>query len=205
MLGEIEDEAAFHAQEVAVDPAHIAIISAQNFVVADAEGGFAAVRAMRANGGNVFHFPRPRFVAIGPAGQRANRADVDAHAALFALQMIAGVGDDHAVGAAHADSERFHVHAFVANAHAAETQNAARSIVINDFRPLFFGPVNLFFHEAAGIGAVAETHALQFALAALVADRAVQRMVGQQKFQDAFARLLDLRSVGAHLHGFGRH
>src|SRR5262249_39481712 len=49
MLREVEAEAAFDAEEVAVDTAHVAIIGSNNFVIADAERGFAAVRTMRAN------------------------------------------------------------------------------------------------------------------------------------------------------------
>src|SRR6267378_1414154 len=142
MLGEIEAEASFDAQEVAVDAAHIAIVGAQNFMISNAERSLAAVRTVRANSGDIFHFPRSRFVTISAAGERADRADVDAHAALFAFQVIAGVGNDYAVGAAHTDTEGFYVHAFIADAHAAETQNTARSVVINNFRPLIFRAVN---------------------------------------------------------------
>src|SRR6267142_445861 len=47
--------------------------------------------------------------------------------------------EDHTVGAAHADAESFHVHAFVANTHAAEAKNAARGVVVDQLGPLFFG------------------------------------------------------------------
>src|SRR5712675_2306498 len=90
------------------------------------------------------------------------------------------LGND-AVCAAHADAESFDVHAFIAYAHAAKTQNAARRVVINNLRPLLFGAVNFFLHEAAGVGSVAENHVLQLALAALVAHRTIERMVGEQK------------------------
>ena len=49
--------------------------------------------------------------------------------------------------------------------------------------------------EPALAGAVAERHVLQFALAALVAHRAVERMVGQQQFQHGLARLHALAGV----------
>src|SRR6266550_867681 len=78
---EIETETALDAQEVAV-------VGTDNFVIANAERGLAAVRTVRANSGHVFHFPGPRFVAIGAASQRADRANVDAHAALFAFEVI---------------------------------------------------------------------------------------------------------------------
>ena len=119
--------------------------------------------------------------------------------------MIAAIRNDHAVRAAHPHAQRFHVHAFIAYAHAPEAQDAARCVVINQFRPFFLRPVNLFFHEAAGIRTVAEDHVLQFALAAFVAHRAIQRVVGQQKFQHVLARLPHLLGVRSNDHAFGGH
>src|SRR6185295_7095498 len=54
----------------------------------------------------------------------------------------------------------------------------------------------LVLGEAAGVDAVAHRLVLQVALAALVADRAVQRMVDQQELHHAFARLLHHRRAG---------
>ena len=48
----------------------------------------------------------------------------------------------------------------------------------------------LVLGEAAGIDAVGHRLILQIALAALIADRAIERMVDQQKLHHAFARLL---------------
>ena len=146
-------------------------------MVANAERGLAAVRTVRANGGHVFHFPGPRFVAIRAAGQCADRTNVNAHAALFAFEVIAAVGDNHAIRTAHADAQGLDVHALIANANTAEAQNAPRSIVVNDLRPFFFWAMNFFFDEAAGVRAISKDHVLQFALAAFVANRAVERVV----------------------------
>src|SRR5690348_17779164 len=44
---------------------------------------------------------------------------------------------------------------------------------------------------------------LQVALAALVADRAIQRVVDEQELHHPVARLLDHRRVGEDLHAFG--
>ena len=49
---------------------------------------------MRADGADVLHFPGPRLIAIGAAGQRAHRADVDARAALVAFQVIVTIGNN---------------------------------------------------------------------------------------------------------------
>ena len=172
-------------------------------VVAHAERGLAAVRAVRADGADVVHLPGPRLVAVGAAGERAHRADVDAGAALVALQMVALVGRDFRNHAAVDHAQRVHAHAFVADAHAAVAQNAARRIEEHHRRKLLFVHVDLGFGEAAFARAVAEHHVLQFALAAFVAHRAIQRMVGEQEFQHVFARGGHLRRFGAHHHAFG--
>ena len=205
VFGEIKPKPSLHAQEISVDPAQVAVVRAQNFVVAHAERRLAAIRTVRADRRNVLHLPRPRLVAIGSAGQRSDRADINAHSALFALQVILAVRDDHAVRPAQAHAQRFHVHAFVAHAHAPEAQDAARRVVIHQLRPLFFGPVNLFFHEPARVRAVAENHVLQLALAAFVAHRAIQRMIRQQEFQHVLARLTHLLSIRSNDHAFRRH
>ena len=57
MLCEIEAEAALGAEKIAVDAGKVAIVGAQNFVVANAESGLAAVRAVRAGGGRRRSFP----------------------------------------------------------------------------------------------------------------------------------------------------
>src|SRR5208337_1139642 len=94
MLGEIKAEAPFHAEKVPVDAGKVAIVGAEDFVVTDAEGGLAAIGAMRADRGNILHFPGPRFVTVRSASQRADGADVNAHAALYAVQVIAAIGND---------------------------------------------------------------------------------------------------------------
>jgi len=63
--------------------------------------------------------------------------------------------------------------------------------------------VQLALDEAALTGAIAEDHVLQFALAALIANRAIQRMIGQQEFERSLARLLHEVGIGAHHHALG--
>src|SRR6266852_1843355 len=202
MTGEIKAEAALHAEKILIDAGEVAVIGAQNFVVADDESCFAAVGAVGADGGDVFHFPGAGFVTIGAAGERADGANVNAHAAFFAIEVVAAIRNDDGVGAAHADAEGFYVHTFVADAHAAEAENAAGGVVVDEVRPLFLGAMNFFFDEAAGVRAVAEDHVLQFALAAFIADRAIERVIGQQKFKHVLARVADLFGGCANDHAF---
>ena len=92
-LNEVEAETAFGAEEVAVDAALVAIVGANDLRavvgLAHAERDFAAVGAMGADGGDMVHLPGPRLVAIAAAGERAYRANVDAHAALLAVELAA--------------------------------------------------------------------------------------------------------------------
>ena len=96
VMREIECVAALDAKEIAVDTALIAIVSAHDLHpgigTADAQSSFASITAVGANCADVLHLPRTRFVAIRTRSQRAHRADVDAHTALFALEMIFLVG-----------------------------------------------------------------------------------------------------------------
>src|SRR5581483_4566599 len=194
-------------EEVAVDAALVAIVPADDlqsaFVAADAERGLAAIGAMHARRADVLHLPGARLVAISARGERADRADIDAHAALFAFQVVALVGRDDGGGAAVLHAERPHVHGLAADAHAAVAEDAARPVEEDHRRPLLLFFVELGFHEARFGGAVAEGHVLQFALAAGVADGAVERMVAEQKLERGLARLADFFAGGGDDHAVG--
>src|SRR5262249_25128959 len=127
---------------------------------------------------------------------------IDAHAALVALEVVALIRGDLGVGATVDYSQGADVHAFPADAHAAEAQNATRAIEVDHGRPLLLVDVLLHFDEAAFARAVAEHHVLQFALAALVAHRAIEGMVGEQEFESTFARGGHHRAFGPHYHIF---
>src|SRR5262249_4214858 len=129
--------------------------------------------------------------------------DIDAGAALVALEMVAFVGRDLRHDAAVDDTERTHAHTFITDADAAEAKDAARRIEKHYRGKLLLGSVDLFFSEPALARAVAEHHILQFALAALVAYRAVERMVAEEEFESILARLRHLRGFGPDHHAFG--
>src|SRR5208337_4373753 len=97
-------------------------------VIAHAESDLASVGTMRANCGDIGHLPWPRLVAIGAAGERADGANIDAHAAFFAIEMIAFIRNDDGVRPTHAHAEGLNIHAFVADAHASIAQDAARRV-----------------------------------------------------------------------------
>ena len=197
VIGEIESVAALDAEEIAVDAALVAIVSAHNLHAglgaAHAQSGLASVGAVGAGRADVVHLPGTRLIAISSRSQRAHRTDVDAHAALFALQMIFFIGSDDRAHAAVLHSERPDVHALAAHPHAAIAKNAARPVEVHHRRPLLLFLVVLGLHVLRFRGAVGKCHVLQFALAAGIAHRTIQRMIAQQQFHHALARLLDLR------------
>ncbi len=117
--------------------------------------------------------------------------------------MVAFVGRNHGAGAAKLYAESGDIHPFSADTHAAIAEDAARAIKKDDRRPLLFILVQLAFHIARLGCAVLEGHVLQFALAAGVADGAVERVVAEQEFDHRLARLADLVSVSGYDHAIG--
>src|SRR5258707_717985 len=100
------------------------------------------------------------------------------------------IGDDFGNRTAIAYAQGSHAHALVAGAYAAVAQDAARGVEVHDRAPLLFVDVQLALDEAAFTRAIAEDHVLQFALAALVTDRAIEGMIGQQELEGSLAGLL---------------
>ena len=96
VVGEVEGVAALVAEEVAVDAGLVAVVAANDLAAvgggAHAEGGLAAVAAVGADGGDVVHLPGAGLVPVGSAGERADGAGVDAHAALLAVDVGEVVG-----------------------------------------------------------------------------------------------------------------
>ena len=159
---------------------------------------------MRADSGDMIHLPGPRFVAIAAAGERAHGANVDAHAALFAVELVVPyIGDDHRVCAAVLHAERPHIHAFAAHADAAVAEDAARAVVKDGRRPLLLVAMVLGLGVEAFARAILEGHVLQFALAAGIADGAVERVVAEEQLDRGLARLRDFGRLGDEDLAFG--
>ena len=215
MVGEIERITALIAQEVAIDAALVAVVAAHDLGTfvggTHTEGCLAAVAAVRADRRDVIHLPGPGLVAIGTGGQRADRANIDTHAALFAVQarqvvrrkLGGNVGSNDGSGSAVLDAKCEHVHAFAAHAHAAVAKNAAWAIKEDDRGPLLLFAMVLGLGVEAFPGAVLVGHVLQLALAAGVAHGAVKRVIAEQKFERGLAGLRDLGRFGLHNHARG--
>ena len=158
---------------------------------------------MGADGADVVHLPWPRLVAVGAGSERTDRTNVDAHPALFAIKVVVLIGSDDRTDAAILHAQRPDVHAFAAHANAAITKDAARAIKVDHGRPLLLLFVVLRLHEFRFGGAVGERHVLQFALAARVADGAIERMVSEQQLDHCLASLAHFVAIGRDNHSFG--
>src|SRR5580693_5708760 len=114
-MREIESVPPLDAEKVAVDAALVTIVSAHNLHAgigaAHTQGRLAAVGAVRASRAHVLHLPGTRLVAIRARGQCTHRAYIDAHAAFFAIEMIALIGRDNRADAAVLNAESPNIHA----------------------------------------------------------------------------------------------
>src|SRR5579871_134163 len=200
----IKSIATLDAEEVPVRAALVAIVAAHDLHASirppHSQCGLAAVAAMCADRADMLHLPWPCLIPVSARGQRSDGADIDAHAALFALEMILFIRRNDRTDTAVLHTQSPHVHALAAHPHAAVAENAARPVEVHHRRPLLLVAVVLHFHELRFGGAIAEGHVLQFAFSASIANRTVQRMVSEEQFQHRLARLLDLVAFGRDHH-----
>ena len=106
------------------------------------------------------------------------------------------IGRDLHVLAAADRAEFRNARDFGYEAHAARALDAAVHRGLDQRPDIFVLDGALVLGEAGGVGAVGHRLILQIAFAALVADRAVERMVDQQELHRALARLAGHRRVG---------
>src|SRR5262249_30885965 len=132
VIHELVAEAPAHAQVLLVDAAELRAARAQDLGAAHAEPHRAAVRAPRAHGDVLAQVPRPRLEPVRQRGERADRADLDAIAALLALERLAVERRDLGPHAALMGGERVVAHDLVAVAHAAHADDAAIGFLLHD-------------------------------------------------------------------------
>src|SRR5713226_6229637 len=118
-------------------------------------------------------------------------ADFDAVAALRAIQP-ATISSNDGVRAPIAGFDRIFAHPLVADARATLAEDAALRIVCDHRGKIFFRIVVFLFGKAFFQVAPVESHLLQFALAAAVADRAIEWMISEQELHHRTLGFLDL-------------
>ncbi len=206
-LHRFEVEPAAVAQPAVVHRVAVHADIAQHLVAAALHHRAAADRAGGARALLLAEIPRAGLEAVRLGGERPDRADLHGVAAEVAAERLVGEGGDVGVVAAAVEVDQRIAGHLVGEAGAAVAQDAALAVEVDDVadrdRLLV---VALLLDEAALAGAVAERLVLQGALAALVAHRAVERVVGEQQFEHAFLHPLGGLALGVDLHVRGhRH
>ena len=164
-------------------------------------GDPAADRAGGAGGLDLIEVPGPGGEAVGRRGERADRADLHRVAAEVGREGLGGEGRDLDLLAAAGEVDLRLAGHLGGEAGAARALDAALAVEQHEVRD---GDglleVALLLDEAALARAVGQRLVLQRALAALVAHRAVERVVGQQELEHPVLGLLDLLRGGVDHH-----
>ena len=151
----------------------------------------------RADRARALDVPRARAEAVRARGQRADRAELDDVAAERRDVRVAVERADERVRAALVQDQLVVLGDLLREAHAAVAEDAALAVDRDQRRELErLLEVALGLDEARRAGAPAVGDVLQRALAALVADRAVERVVDQQELDHRALRVVHaLRSA----------
>ena len=134
--------------------------------------------------------PGPRDEGIGLRGQRADRAQIDDVGRQFGAERALDIGADLHVLAAPGGAQFLDAGDIGQEADAARAVDAARHAGLDQRAEILVAHRALVLVIAAAVEAIGHRLVLQIALAALVADRAIERMVDQQELHHALARLV---------------
>ena len=140
--------------------------------------------------------PRPRHEGVRLRGERPYGAEIDHVAGEVRQHAALEIGGDLHVLAAADRAELFHASDLGHEAHTARAVDAAIHVGADQGPEIFVLDRALIVLEAAGVEAISHGLILQIALPALVADRAVERMIDEQEFEHALAGLLDRLRAG---------
>src|SRR5450432_2011692 len=189
-------EAAFDAEELTVQTVDVAIAgdNTHQVATAGAQRHLAAVRAEGASRNRLGQFPRTRLVPIGAVEQGPRRTDFDAVATLRTVQP-ATVSADDGIRTAPPGLDGVFTHPLVAHSSAALAKDAALRIVGNHWRKVSFRLSILAFRKALFETAPIKCHLLQFALAAPITDRTIERMIRQQELHHSTLGFFDLLAL----------
>ena len=147
----------------------------------------------------MLELPRARDERPRPVRQRADRAQIDHVGRQLRQHAAIEVGGDLHVLAAADGAQFLDAGHFRHEADAARAMDAAVHERLDQRADVLLFDRALVLDVARAAEAVGHRLVLQVALTALVADRAVERMVDQQEFHHAFARRLHQRAGGEHL------
>ncbi len=170
--------------------------------------GDAVTRRVGVGALDLLEVPGPGLEPVRLGGQRAHRADLHGVAAEVARERFVGERVDLGLIAAVDEMDQRVAGDLFREPGAAVAQDAALAVeedVVVDRDGLF--EVALLFDEAGLAGPIGHRLILERALAALVADRAIEGMVDEQELEDAVLGLLGDVGLGVdhHVVADGQH
>ena len=149
------------------------------------------------------HFPGARVVAERFAVERADRTQIDDVRRQLMIDAVLDVGADfHVLAAAGRPHLRVALN-FRAETHAAGAMNTARHVGGDQGTQVLVLDDAFALAETGDISAESQRQILQLALAALIADRAIERMIDEQKFHGGALRRHGFGRLGENLHALG--
>ena len=167
-----------------------------HLALANVEPDVGADRIHDVDSRHAAKLPRAHLEDLRLLQKRADRADVREIARELARDRALEIGGDLAVLAAIKHADFRHAGDLIREADAARALDAARHRGLDDRPHIFVVDGTLVLLVAGEAAAIGYRLVLKIAFAALVADRAVERMVDEQEFHHPFARLLHHRRVG---------
>ena len=194
-------EAAAVAEPAPVDGLGVDAELAHELVARRLHDDSAPDAAVRARALDLLEVPWPGLEPVRRGGQRADRADLHRVAREVRRERLVGERQDLRLVATLHEADQRVAGDLVGEARAAVAEDAALAVEqheVADRDRLLVVP--LLLDVAALARPVAERLVLQRALAALVADRAVERVVGEQQLEDALLGPLRQRRLGVDLH-----
>ena len=172
----------------------------QHLAATGVDPDIAADRIQHVDRLGLAQLPRAGIEGVGLGGQGADRADVDHVAGQFRRDRLFDIGADLHMLTAPGGAELGRAGDLVGEPDAAGAVDAPCHEGLDQRPEILLLDRPLVLLEAAAVEAVGHGLVLQIALAALVADRAIQRVVDQQKLHDALARLVHHLGIGADHH-----
>ena len=170
---------------------------AQHFATTAVEADVGADGVGHVDRERLLELPRTRFEGIGLAGQRADRAQVDHVGRQLVLGRLFQIRADLHGLAAVERADLVDTRHFLGEPHAPGAVDAARHRGLDERAHVLVGHGTLVLVIARAAAAIGHRLVLQVALAALVADRAIERVVDEEELHHPLARLLDHLAVGA--------
>src|SRR6185437_8594712 len=149
------------------------------------------------------HLPAAAAIAEGLAVERADRAQINDIAGELVIDAALDVGANLHVLAAAGSTHLLDTGDVLSEADTARAVNTARHVGGHERTEILVLDDALALHEARYVATIADRQILQLALPALVADRAVERVVDQQELHGRALRADRLDRSGEHLHALG--